>query len=86
MLQDRIKSSRSSTLLPAPKGVNESQRLNPKTQGSASNKTKAKLIATETPLEILNNSMDTAMIFSKTAINVENEASTIKRKNTVPTY
>lgn len=79
-----IKSSKSSTLEPAPKGVNPLHKLKPRTHGI--DKIMMAIIFPITAFFLLHpvKSIAKEIIFSNTAIIVETAAKTINRKNKVP--
>ena len=79
-----IKSSRSSTLLPAPSGWNPLSTLKPRTHGSERITIAIRFTTTAFALEQLVRSIANAMIFSKTAMIVDAAAKSMHRKNKVP--
>ena len=79
-----MKSSRSRTAEPSPKGINHERRLLPSAQGSARINISTTLIAQAFFLDQPKRSILQEMMFSKTAITVESAANDMNTKNNAP--
>ena len=79
-----IKSSKSSTVLPAPLGWKLLHTLKPSTQGMDATKRKIQFISDDFLRLMFHLSIQHATIFSNTAIMVEKEAKVINIKNKLP--
>ena len=80
----RIKSSRSSTVLPSPRGAKPLHRLKPNTQGTDKRMMTTILQMTAFLMVHPVRSVAKDMMFWNTAMMVENAAKDINRKNRVP--
>ena len=79
-----MKSSKSSTPVPAPRGWNPAHTLKPSAHGIERRKIRIQLMKHVFFLDHPNTSMQHEIMFSNTAITVENEANVINTKNKLP--